>query len=59
MQALREARLNGVRAELLVAPAGTTVRDIAAGWEYANLGLFAAAYRKRFNETPSSTLHRR
>ena len=59
MQALREARLNGVRAELLVAPAGTTVRDIAAGWEYANLGLFAAAYRKRFNETPSSTLHPR
>ena len=59
MQALREARLNGVRAELLLAPVGTTVRDIAAGWEYANLGLFAAAYRKRFNETPSSTLHPR
>lgn len=59
MQALREARLSGVRAELLAAPAGTTVRDVAAGWGYAHFGLFAAAYRRRFNEMPSSTLHRR
>lgn len=59
MQALREARLAGVRAELLVAPIGTTVRDVAADWGYANLGLFAATYRKRFDEPPSHTLHRR
>lgn len=58
MQALREARLAGVRAELLVAPAGATVREVAAGWGYANFGLFAAAYRRRFAETPSSTLRR-
>ncbi len=59
MQALREARLNGVRAELLVARAGSTVREVAAGWGYANFGLFAAAYRERFEEPPSATLQRR
>lgn len=59
MQALRDARLAGARAELLVVPAGTTVRDVAAGWGYANFGLFAAAYRRRFGEAPSTTLHRR
>lgn len=57
MQALREARLKGVRAELLLAtPNGNTVRDIATAWGYAHLGLFAAAYRQRFGETPSQTL---
>lgn len=59
MQALREARLNGVRAELLNAPVGATVRDIAAGWGYANFGLFAAVYRRRFSEFPAATLARR
>lgn len=59
MQALREARLQGVRSELLVAPPGTQVRDIAAAWGYAHLGLFAAAYRQRFGESPSATLGRR
>lgn len=56
MQALREARLNGVRAELLVASAGTRVRDVAEAWGYANLGMFAAGYRSRFGEPPSATL---
>lgn len=59
MQALREARLQGVRSELLLAPAGSKVRDIALAWGYANLGLFAAVYRQRFNEPPSTTLCRR
>lgn len=59
MQALRDARLNGVRAELLVAPAGTTVRDVAAEWGYAHFGLFASAYNRRFGETPSATLRKR
>lgn len=59
MQALREARLAGVRAELLSAPPGATVRGVAAGWGYANFGLFAADYRRRFDETPSATLARR
>lgn len=58
MQALRETRLNGVRGELLVALAGTKVRDVAEAWGYANLGMFAAAYRQRFGESPSATLRR-
>jgi AraC-like DNA-binding protein len=58
MQALREMRLNGVRGELLVALAGTRVRDVAEAWGYANLGMFAAAYRQRFGESPSATLGR-
>ncbi len=59
MQALREARLQGVRSQLLLAPAGTRVQDVATDWGYANLGLFAAAYRRRFDESPSVTLKRR
>ena len=59
MQALREMRLQGVRAELLVAVPGAKVRDVAAAWGYANFGLFAASYRSRFGEAPSVTLGRR
>ena len=58
MQALREARLNGVRAELLSAPSGARVRGVAEAWGYANLGIFAAGYRSRFGESPSDTLRR-
>lgn len=56
MQALREQRLQGVRAELLMAPAGTTVADVARAWGYTHLGLFAASYRRRFGELPAATL---
>mgnify|MGYP000364265209 FL=1 len=59
MEALREARLIGVRDELMVAPPGARVRDVACAWGYANLGLFAASYRRRFGESPSTTLGRR
>jgi len=59
MQAMREARLNGVRAELLTAAQGTSVREVAEGWGYANLGQFAANYRRRFGELPSATLAQR
>ncbi|WP_298436878.1 helix-turn-helix transcriptional regulator [Ottowia sp.] len=58
-QAMREARLQGVRAELLAATVGATVRDVAANWGYANFGMFAHTYRRRFGELPSVTLHRR
>ncbi len=58
MHALREARLNGVRAELIVARAGMKVRDVAEAWGYANLGMFAAIYRDRFGESPSATIGR-
>lgn len=59
MQCLREIRLNGVRAELLVASPQTKVREVAEAWGYANLGMFAASYRHRFGESPSTTLARR
>ena len=59
MEALREVRLRGVRAELMVAPAGTKVCDIAATWGYINLGMLASSYRRRFGESPSATLARR
>lgn len=57
MEALRERRLQGVRGELLMAREGAaTVRQIAESWGFANLGLFAANYRKRFGQLPSETL---
>ena len=59
MQALREARLQGVRSELLLAPSVAKVRDVAWNWGYANLGMFASSYRQRFGEAPSVTLRRR
>lgn len=59
MRALREQRLQGVRAELLMADAGATVRSVAQAWGYANFGLFAAAYQQRFGELPSATLRAR
>ncbi|MNJ00217.1 transcriptional regulator EutR [compost metagenome] len=59
MRALREQRLQGVRAELLMADAGATVRSVAQAWGYANFGLFAAAYQQRFGELPSATLRSR
>ncbi|MEW6560377.1 MAG: helix-turn-helix transcriptional regulator [Pseudomonadota bacterium] len=58
MDALREQRLQGARAEILLAANDTSVREIAYGWGYVNLGLFAAAYRKRFGEYPSTSLAR-
>ena len=56
MQALREQRLQGVRAELLMAHPGTTVRSVAADWGFANLGYFAKLFQQRFNEQPASLL---
>ena len=56
MQALREQRLQGVRAELLLGDAGTTVQSVARDWGFANLGLFSRLYRQRFGELPSVTL---
>ncbi|WAM17308.1 AraC family transcriptional regulator [Rhodococcus sp. JS3073] len=52
---VREQRLQGIREELLTASPGATVASIAGAWGYVNLGLFAAAYRRRFGENPSQT----
>jgi transcriptional regulator GlxA family with amidase domain len=56
---LREARLVGVRAELLGAdPARTTVSAVASAWGFGHLGRFAVDYRRRWDESPSATLRR-
>lgn len=58
MEVLRGERLAGVRAALLTAPPGATVRAIALEWGYLNLGMFAGHYRKHYGELPSRTLRR-
>ncbi len=55
---LREQRLQGVRRDLLSAPAGSTVGELAGVWGYVNLGEFARVYRQRFGELPSHSLKR-
>lgn len=58
MAFLREQRLQGVRKALMSATPGSTVVIIANLWGYSSLGVFAAAYFKRFGEYPSMTLNR-
>jgi AraC-like DNA-binding protein len=58
MGLLREIRMNGVRGDLLSAPAGATVSGVLRSWGYVNHGVFAQAYRRRFGEPPSATLGR-
>jgi AraC-like DNA-binding protein len=33
-----------------------SVAEVAARWGFSHLGRFAAAYRKRYGESPSHTL---
>jgi len=56
---LREQRLAGIHAALCEAGEKATVPGIAAAWNYRNVRHLAAAYRKRFGETPAETLGRR
>ncbi len=53
---LREQRLQGMRADLLAAPPSASVKAIAACWGYCSMGVFSAAYKRRFGELPSETL---
>ncbi|WP_072809492.1 AraC family transcriptional regulator [Rhodococcus zopfii] len=53
---LIERRLQGVyRALTAGAP---SVSSVAREWGYVNMGVFAAAYRRRFGENPSETMAR-
>lgn len=52
---LAERRLEGLRGELLSAPPGRTIADIASGWGFVNFGALAGQYRRRFGELPSQT----
>ncbi len=58
MEFLRTMRLRRVREDLIDAPAGTTVSDVATRWGFYQFGRFAAQYRQLFGETPSATLRR-
>ncbi|HEX5494228.1 MAG TPA: AraC family transcriptional regulator [Mycobacteriales bacterium] len=60
MSYLRRRRLDQARDELLrLHPAtGARVTDIALRHGFAHAGRFAAAYRRRFGEPPSTTLRR-
>lgn len=51
-------RLAEARRTLLASDGGTTVSDIAFEIGFHHLSSFAAAYRQRYDETPSQTLHR-
>ncbi|RBM22154.1 AraC family transcriptional regulator [Streptomyces sp. PT12] len=55
---LREIRLARARHDLLTAgrDGSATVSEIAYRWGFGNLGRFAAAYRARYGEPPSTTL---
>lgn len=57
---LRERRLDRVRDELVDADPSddTSVTEVAMRWGLTHMGRFAAAYRRRFGETPSQTLRR-
>ncbi|USC14021.1 AraC family transcriptional regulator [Rhodococcus sp. 11-3] len=55
---LSDVRLQHIRDELAAASAECTVSAVAARWGYVNMGVFAAAYRRRFGENPSRTLAR-
>lgn len=56
MKLLKEIRLRRVRDELLVAPAGTRVTDVALRWGFYHLGRFGQDYKAAFGELPSATL---
>ncbi|MEX5302817.1 helix-turn-helix domain-containing protein [Kocuria sabuli] len=55
----RAGRLEAAHADLLAADptTGSTVAEVAARWGFAHQGRFAAAYRPRYGQAPSTTLH--
>jgi AraC-like DNA-binding protein len=56
---LMSVRLARARERLLTADVGESVTGIALDCGFAHLGRFSLEYRKRFGESPSSTLRRR
>lgn len=52
----REARLARVHADLLAAPPGTRVTEVALRWGFTHFGRFAEIYRARYGLSPRDTL---
>ena len=52
---LKQARLAGVRAELLDPLSTRSIEEIARHWGFVNRGHFALDYRRSFGERPSQT----
>lgn len=52
----REARLARAHADLLAAPPGTKVTDIALRWGFTHFGRFSELYRARYGLCPRDTL---
>ncbi|MGI9344106.1 MAG: AraC family transcriptional regulator [Gammaproteobacteria bacterium] len=60
MRMLKTARLDRARGELLRAdPDSDSVTRVALRWGFQHLGRFSIEYKRRFGESPSSTLQRR
>lgn len=55
-ECLNDIRLARVREELLRGADGFTVADVAMRWGLMHTGRFAAAYRRKYGESPSETL---
>lgn len=56
MRMLHEVRLRRAHQDLLQAPPGTRVTDVALRWGLGHLGRFSRDYRDAFGESPSDTL---
>jgi AraC-like DNA-binding protein len=53
---LTDIRLARVREDLARGAGGFTVTDVAVRWGFTHTGRFAAAYRRKYGESPSETL---
>lgn len=58
LEFLKNTRLQRVRDALQIAPAGTTVKEVANRWGFTHLGRFSRDYARRYGENPSETLSR-
>jgi AraC-like DNA-binding protein len=56
MRLLHEVRLRRAHEDLLQAPPGTRVTDVALRWGLGHLGRFSRDYLEAFGESPSETL---
>jgi len=59
MAYVRAARLARAHQDLVDAPPGTQVTDVALRWGFNHTGRFSTAYRRRYGESPLATLKMR